>query len=221
MSLVERCYVSISNKLRRHCTRTSNPARVKTTLVETLCGFRHAPTWGLLRPVAGATLHALSSTSDGDLPRNRVQSHFMADIQATNLMTSECSLSRRPIQLNYSIVQTSVIVYNDTQIYSNLNLLIDDSSGRGSHRGLIVYITMTTFPAYHEHLSCETSWPILGREDPTNTQVGVGMSRTTDKVFTVTFYLPLSVLQQSIFPHTFDTSLSVCLPSGHLSENLT
>ena len=70
---------------------------------------------------------------------------------------------------------------------------------QGPHRGLIVYITMTTFPAYHEHLSCETSWPILGREDPTNTQVGVGMSRTTDKVFTVTFYLPLSVLQQSIF----------------------
>ena len=131
MSLVERCYVSISNKLRRQCTRTSDPARVKTTLVETLCGFRHASTWGLLRPVAGATLHALSSTSDGDLPRNRVQSHFMADIQAKNLMTSECSLSRRPIQLNYSIVQTSVIVYNDTQIYLNLNILIDDSSQAG------------------------------------------------------------------------------------------
>ena len=92
---------------------------------------------------------------------------------------------------------------------------------QGPHRGLIVYITMTTFPAYHEHLSCETSWPILGREDPTNTQVGVGMSRTTDKVITVTFCLPENVLQQSKFPHTFDTSLSVCLPSGHLSENLT
>ena len=62
---------------------------------------------------------------------------------------------------------------------------------QGPHRGLIVYITMTTFPAYHEHLSCETSWPILGREDPTNTQVGVGMSRTTDKVVTATFCLPV------------------------------
>ena len=80
----------------------------------------------------GKRYFALSSTSDGDLPRNRVQSHFMADIEATNLMTSECSLSRRPIQLNYSIVQTSVIVYNDTQIYLNLNFLIDDSSQAGS-----------------------------------------------------------------------------------------
>ena len=62
---------------------------------------------------------------------------------------------------------------------------------QGPHRGLIVYITMTTFLAYHEHLSCETSWPILGREDPTNTQVGVGMSRTTDKVVTATFCLPV------------------------------
>lgn len=92
------------------------PLSLHLALNITLCGFRHASTWGLLRPVAGATLHALSWTSDGDLPRNRVQSHFMADIEATNLMTSECGLSRCPIQLNHSIAQTSVIVYNDTEI---------------------------------------------------------------------------------------------------------
>ena len=48
---------------------------------------------------------------------------------------------------------------------------------------LVIDIPMTTFQAYQVHLSCETSWPrILGR-DPTNTQVGGGMSPVAIIVF--------------------------------------